>query len=56
MKERIGKKPQESENLLPSGTFEDGDTVVAAGWQHMSDLPRALAYKRPPPWMDSPAQ
>ena len=39
MKERIGKKPQESENLLPSGTFEDGDTVVAAGWQHMSDLP-----------------
>lgn len=39
MKERIGKQPQESENLLPSGSFEDGDTVVAAGWQHTSDLP-----------------
>lgn len=39
MKQRIGKKPNESENLLPSGSFEDGDTVVAAGWQHTTDLP-----------------
>jgi hypothetical protein len=39
MKQRIGKTPKESNNLLPSGGFEDGDTVVAAGWQHTTDLP-----------------